>query len=150
MTRERRWGRAVAAVLVIALVAIVVTTVRRGGAIPDGPVPVVWNRESCAHCRMAIGEPRFAAQLITRDGAVESFDDVGCLLRYLDERQPAVHRLWFHHPRDDRWLAVDEVGFATGATTPMGWGVIAVERGPDALDLAAARALVARPERGAP
>ena len=151
MARDRRrWGRVVAVALALAGLAAVIAVVRRGGAIPDGPVPVVWNRESCAHCRMAIGEPRFAAQLVTADGVVANFDDVGCLLRYLDERAPTVHRLWFHHPHEERWLGVDEFGFATGERTPMGWGVVAVERGPGTLDLAAARARVAPTERGAP
>ena len=52
-------------------------------------------------------------------------------------------RLWFHHPSDDRWLGADEVGFAQGATTPMGFGLTATERRPGLLDLAGARAVVA-------
>lgn len=150
MRRERAipWT-AIGAALAAALVAAVVLVVVRGQSrAPDGPVPVVWNRESCAHCRMAIGDPAYAAQLVATDGTVANFDDVGCLLRYLDEHHPAVHRLWFHHPREDRWLGPDEVGFAQGAITPMGWGLTATERGPGMLDLAAARAVVATRDGG--
>ena len=135
--------------LLVAVVAAVVLVVRGGApSASDRPVPVVWNRESCAHCRMAIGDPSYAAQLITTDGTVANFDDVGCLLRYLDERHPTVHRLWFHHPSDDRWLGADEVGFAQGATTPMGFGLTATERRPGLLDLAGARAVIATRDGG--
>ncbi len=139
--RRRPWGWLVAAALVAALIAIVTLAVR-GDPPPDRPAPVVWNRESCAHCRMAVGEPRHAAQLVTRDGAVHNFDDPGCLLRYLSDHDPVIHRLWFHDAHADRWLGPDEVGFETGATTPMGWGLLATARRPGLLDLAAARAAV--------
>ncbi len=150
MRRERKipWT-AIAAALLAALVAAVVMVVVGGSPrAPDRPVPVVWNRESCAHCRMAIGDPGYAAQLVTTDGTVANFDDVGCLLRYLDERHPTVHRLWFHHPSEDRWLGADEVGFAEGAITPMGFGLTAAERRPGLLDLAGARAVVATRDGG--
>jgi copper chaperone NosL len=131
---------AAAGALVVALVALAVA---RSGGVPDGPQPVVWNREPCGHCRMLVGEPGFAAQLITSDGTVVAFDDPGCLLRFLDERRPAVHRLWFHRHDGDGWLGPDEVAFRREAQTPMGYGLAAVERGaPGALDLEAARAWV--------
>lgn len=151
MPRERRtpWGPLIALVLLAAVAALVVVVVRRGDGVPDGPVPVVWNKESCAHCRMAVGEPGYAAQLITAAGEVVNFDDPGCLMRYLDERHPQVHRLWFHHPREDRWLGPDAVGFLTAATTPMGWGLVAADRAAATLDLAAARAYVATRAAGA-
>src|SRR5262245_20768546 len=80
-----------------ALVAVaVVALVLRGHPVPDGPVAVAWNQQPCAHCRMLVGEPRHAAELVTRDGDVEFFDDPGCLFHYLHEQTPDVHRLWFH------------------------------------------------------
>jgi len=112
-----------------AAVAALVGVVARGGAAPDSPVPVAWNRQPCAHCRMLVGDPAYAAQLVTADGEVLHFDDPGCLLRFLDEQRPQVRQLWFHHLHDDRWLAGDRVGFVTGRSSPMGYGLGAVDAG---------------------
>ena len=119
---------------------------------PDDVQPIAWNQQACAHCQMLIGEPGHAAQLITEAGDVLSFDDPGCALRYLAERAPRVHRLWFHHAHAERWLAADAVAFTTGATTPMASGLAAVDRGAaGALDLAAAtRAATAAVAAAAP
>lgn len=110
-----------------ALAALVVMVVSRGTQVPDGPVAIAWDREPCAHCHMQIGEPRHAVQLITQEGRVVSFDDVGCAIEYLRQHKPAVHRLWFHG-EGDAWLGTDAVGFVTTEVTPMGSGLLAVDR----------------------
>jgi len=137
--REIPWGKLALGGVLLAAILGVVLVVRGGHSVPDEVQPIEWNRQACAHCQMLIGEPHHAAQLITTDGAVLSFDDPGCALRYVDQHQPAVHRLWFHAATGEAWIPVDHVGFTTGGTTPMGSGLLAVERGtPGALDPAAA------------
>ena len=114
----------------------------------DGPQPIVYDREPCGHCRMLISEPRFAAQLQTQEGEIQSFDDPGCLLAALEAHSPSVRALWFHHVREDRWLDAAHVAFEETERTPMGYGLGAVAAGtPHALSLDEARARVA--ERGA-
>lgn len=141
MPRELPW-RAMGGLVAGALIALlVIALVLRGHPVPDGPVEVAWNQQPCAHCHMLVGEPPHAAQLVTRDGDVAVFDDPGCLLHYLHDRAPAVHRVWFHDSTADRWLSADDVGFVAGATTPMGFGLAAVPRQTaGAVDLATARA----------
>jgi hypothetical protein len=122
--------------------------VREGQRLPDGPVPVAWDREVCAHCHMQVSEMAFAVQLQTSDGEVVNFDDPGCFFLYLDGERPAVHEVWFHDSRGDRWLRRSEVGFVPAAATPMNLGFAAVARDvPGALTFDEARARVAaRPE----
>jgi hypothetical protein len=93
-----------------------------------GPVPVIWDKTACAHCRMHIGEPAFAAQLQTADGRVLDFDDPGCLFLLLDAEQPQITEIYFHHSEQDGWLSRQEVGFVRHTPTPMGFGLAAVER----------------------
>ena len=113
----------------------------------QGPEPIAWDEEPCAHCRMLISDPAFAAQLRAGDGSVESFDDPGCLLAQLGERRP--REIWFHHLREGRWIAGDRVAFEPVPRTPMGYGLGAVDAGAEgAFDLGAARARVVEREAG--
>jgi hypothetical protein len=130
---------AITTVALLALSALVLHVVRGGGALPDRPTPIAWDREVCGYCRMHVGEPRHAVQLVTGDGDVVNFDDVGCALRYLSERPEPVHRLWFHGD-GDTWMTADQVGFVPAPTTPMGSGLVAVDaRTPGARSLAQLR-----------
>ena len=95
----------------------------------DGPVDLVWDKAACAACGMHVGEPPFAAQLLTKDGRTHAFDDPGCLYLYVAEQHPDVHAIWFHHCREDRWIAADKVGFVAIDKTPMGFGLGAVDTG---------------------
>lgn len=118
--------KAIVLVAIAALTGAVVHVVTAAGELPDAPLPVAWDREICGHCRMHVGEPRHAVQLVAEDGAVTTFDDVGCALRFLTEHKPAIHRLWFHG-EGETWIASDRVGFVTTAATPMGSGLLAVD-----------------------
>ena len=102
--------------------------VRGSGALPDEPVPVAWDQETCGHCHMHVGEPRYAAQLVTTAGQVANFDDVGCALDYLSAKRPDVHRLWFHGD-GEQWIPAGDVAFLATRSTPMGSGLLAVEAG---------------------
>jgi copper chaperone NosL len=145
MPREldrRRW--ILGALGLAAAAALVTTLVVRSQRPPEGPQPIVWDAEACTHCHMLIGEPGFAAQLSTDDGRVLDFDDPGCLLRYLADERPHVHALYFHHATEDRWIPGAEVAFRRVASSPMGWGLAAVDRRePHDLDRAAAERQVA-------
>ncbi len=96
----------------------------RGG--PGGPVPIVWDKEACAECRMLVGEPRFAAQLQTGEGEVLNFDDPGCALRYLGAHRSQAFTVYFHHTRENRWLTQAQAGFIPVPRSPMGYDLGAV------------------------
>ncbi len=106
--------------------AIGVAAVRCGTRLPDEVQPIAWSSEACAHCRMLIGDPAFAAQVITDEGDVLSFDDPGCAAQYLRDHRGHIHRAWFHEGRGDRWVPAAEVRFVRVAASPMGSGVMAV------------------------
>ncbi|MBM4383514.1 MAG: hypothetical protein FJ091_09115 [Deltaproteobacteria bacterium] len=94
----------------------------------EGPAPVAYDRVACAHCRMLVSEPRFAAQLRRGTGEVLFYDDPGCLLLHrLQLADPESHA-WFHDSRSDRWLDDEAVAFLRVAESPMGYGFAAVPR----------------------
>lgn len=50
------------------------------------PQPVLLNKDACDFCKMTISDGRFVAELITRNGRVYKFDDMGCMLHYVKEK----------------------------------------------------------------
>jgi hypothetical protein len=150
--RRRRFpaGALLAAVLVAAAGAFVGLVVR-SQARPDGPVPIVFDKEACAHCHMQIGDSHLAAQAQLQDGSVLNFDDPGCLLVWLEQAREEPRAIWLRAYREDRWLSRASTAFIEVGETPMGFGLGAVERGtPGGIswEEAAARVRGKRLERG--
>lgn len=48
------------------------------------PRPIVFGQDGCHHCKMTLMDPTFGAELVTEKGKVYIFDDVNCMLQYLD------------------------------------------------------------------
>ena len=118
-----------ALLIVLALGAAVVAFVRFNQVtLPEGAVPVVWDREVCGHCKMHVGDPRFAAQLQTANGDVLNFDDPGCLFDYLASHDAPVYALYFRNHAADGWLAQSDAGFIAVEDSPMGYGLAAVPK----------------------
>ena len=140
--------------LAIALVAVGVAFVRFNRVtLPEGPVPVVWDSEVCTHCKMHVGDPRFAAQVQTLEGDVLNFDDPGCLFDYTSSNEVSVHAIYFRNHEADGWLSEAEVGFLPVDDSPMGYGIRAVPKdasGAQGIDWAKSR-VTERPhnQRGA-
>lgn len=117
------------ALLAIALVAITIAFVRFNQVtLPEGPVPVVWDGEVCGHCKMHVGDPRFAAQLQTTQGEVLNFDDPGCLFDYLHAHEVSIHAIYFRNHQADGWLSEADAGFLPVEDSPMGYGIRVVPK----------------------
>jgi copper chaperone NosL len=52
----------------------------------SGPVPIKTGIDNCYFCKMTISDVRFGAELVTKKGKVYTFDDVHCLLSYLNTK----------------------------------------------------------------
>ena len=76
---------------------------------------------------MLVSEPPHAAALVTQEGKTLTFDDPGCLFRYVVKASPRVSRMWFHD--ETAWRRESETAFVPGGTTPMGSGLITVLAG---------------------
>lgn len=101
---------------------------------PNKPPDIAWDHVACDECGMLVGDPAHAAALITREGSTKVFDDPGCLFRYTVENAPSVSAMWFTDGK--AWYRETQVGFTTGAVTPMGSGLQAVPVGtPGALSV---------------
>jgi copper chaperone NosL len=52
---------------------------------PSGPKPVALNKDLCAYCKMTITDANFATQLVTEKGRNYVFDDIVCMLGFVDD-----------------------------------------------------------------
>ena len=129
MTSGKRLFSALAITAGLGAAAVAVYLVAFGGRLSAGPVDIVWDRELCAHCKMHIGEPAFAAQLQTRSGAVHNFDDPGCMVLFEAKAKPAVHARYFRDVGGAGWMREAEASFSAVKRSPMGFGFGAVRAG---------------------
>jgi nitrous oxide reductase accessory protein NosL len=104
---------------------------------PEGMQPILWERDTCVVCNMAISARRFAGEM--RGGpknTVFKFDDPGCIALWLNDktgqfpwiREPAT-RIWVADvgSRNDevRWLEARAARYVA-KFSPMGYNFGAV------------------------
>lgn len=107
--------------------AILVLTSCRGG--PAKPSDLDTRNDSCASCRMAVSDARFAAQLAAPGHEALFFDDVGCLRGYL-RKTPTLPRgavAFVADHRTRQWVRASQAVLTRrdGLETPMGSHLIA-------------------------
>ena len=47
------------------------------------PTPIQYSKDACYHCKMTLMDRKFGAEVVTSKGKVYIFDDVGCLVTFL-------------------------------------------------------------------
>jgi copper chaperone NosL len=118
-SRSSRRG-AVASVFLLLLVAC--------GERAPLPAPLDTRGESCASCRMAVSNARFAAQVVAPGELARFFDDVGCLGDFVRAgRAPAGAVAYAADHRTKAWVRAASAVYTRvpGLETPMGSHVIA-------------------------
>lgn len=95
---------------------------------PEGMERIVWDRDTCARCKMVISDRRFAVEARGGPkGELRKFDDIGCALFWLREqgwdREPST-RIWVadaaNRPQALTWLDAKTAHYTT-RTSPMGY-----------------------------
>lgn len=113
-------------VLIAGGVTAAIAVITRLEAPPAGVREVIWDKQPCRECGMAVSSAAFAAQLHSADGQIFDFDDPGCLFAYVLREQPNIHAVYFHAMDSEHWLSESEVGFVptTGSPMDLGWGAV--------------------------
>jgi copper chaperone NosL len=83
--------------------------------------------DTCASCRMAISQPQYAAQVVDREGTAYKFDDIGCMLRYLNNHTFPQRRLYVMDYVNRQWLEAGSAVFVRSEAirSPMSGGLAA-------------------------
>jgi copper chaperone NosL len=124
MTMRRHSSAVIRCVLTLALFTLASCAI--------APEAVNVGSDECAHCRMAISEPKYSAQLLTRTGLAHKFDSIECLAAFMQgANAPAadmLHSVWvadFNSPTT--WVRASEAIYVQGSgiPSPMGGGLAA-------------------------
>ena len=96
---------------------------------PPEPQEPIWERESCANCRMVLSEKRYAVQRILSSGDTHFYDDVNCAIKHNHFHEEG--RLYVRPYGDEKWVPAEEVKYQSGLRTPMNSGYGAMKNGGD-------------------
>lgn len=51
------------------------------------PRPISYGNDNCHHCKMKLMDPVYGAEVVTQKGKVFIFDDVNCLMSFLESNE---------------------------------------------------------------
>ena len=111
---------------IVSLAAALLLACDPGVARPAEPA---WGKQACAHCMMLLSDKRTAAQLTTAAGERLFFDDVGCLVSWLEDSHLEAKSAWVRSPDATTWIPAHSAHFAAGASTPMDFGFVPAASG---------------------
>lgn len=52
--------------------------------------PISYNKDNCDYCKMTLADNRFGAELLTSKGRAYKFDDISCMIGYVEENKDKV------------------------------------------------------------
>jgi len=82
----------------------------------------------CSECNMDVEKLEYLAELITTDGDTYFFDDIGCVVLWLQNHHPSISKLLTQTLDTHRWIEVEKAWYSRIAPSPMGYGFAAVEK----------------------
>ncbi|MBM7649773.1 copper chaperone NosL [Bacillus ectoiniformans] len=91
------------------------------------PVEINPDIDVCEVCNMSITEPQFAAETIMKDGHVHTFDDIGCMVEFLEEAsKDDIGESFIRDTNAGEWAVLNQGSFVYDpeSWTPMSFGVL--------------------------
>lgn len=92
------------------------------------PREVNPNIDACEVCNMSIAHTDFATQLIESDGTVHMYDDIGCMVKYLEGegKNKEIAATFVRDNETMDWVPMEEAYYAYHSEfwTPMAYGVV--------------------------
>lgn len=90
------------------------------------PVEINPDIDVCDICNMSITEVNFATEAIMKNGAVEKFDDIGCMVDFLNEQEEEPAVMYVRDTFSGEWIKSTEALYLLNDDywTPMMYGVV--------------------------
>lgn len=89
----------------------------------------------CEICQMSISNEEFAGQIVFKNGDHEVYDDLGCLMAYINEHgEDEIGAAYIKDEAMGTWVNIKEATYIYDADfwTPMNYGVLAFTSSDDA------------------
>ena len=92
------------------------------------PVDITPKTYHCAQCNMFVNDPDYAAEVITADGTTYFFDDIGCLIKWIQKHASADAKLFVRSVDTHKWVDAEKAWYSRTDNTPMHYGFGAHEK----------------------
>lgn len=103
-----------------------------------GPAEVYYGGDICERCKMIISEKDYAAQYQLSNGKAVKFDDLGCMIHYMNEEHDAnISSVYVMDYYSKKWIDGHDAYYiwSQDTQTPMGYGILAFKQSSNASEL---------------
>lgn len=102
------------------------------------PPKIIPGQDACDNCVMLINEIKYAAAVTLSNGEEKRFDDISCMLSYIQGNKQKIKYFWVYDFISDSSLHAEKAFYVKSKKeiTPMGGGIIAFARRAKAEDFA--------------
>ena len=90
-------------------------------------IDIKANTYSCAKCKMHVNFLDYATQAIKKNGDTYFFDDIGCMVLWLEKNSEEIVASYVMTLDTHKWIKAEQAYYSRIAPSPMGYGFGAVE-----------------------
>src|SRR5688572_7001646 len=76
------------------------------------PVPLRYGKDACHLCKMTLMDKKFGGELVTEKGKVYKFDDVNCMINFINSGylndETLAHKLIIDYSQPEKLIPAEE------------------------------------------
>ncbi len=103
------------------------------GNVAHKVVKIKSKEYQCSECNMGVEVLEYAAQIIAENGDTYFFDDIGCVVLWLENHKFPVAKIVTQTLDTNKWIDAKRAWYSRISPSPMGYGFGAVEKQKDGL-----------------
>lgn len=96
------------------------------GAKTYEPEEINPDVDVCVVCNMSITAEPYATEIILKDGTVHKFDDIGCMIEWMNKSNEDIAKKYVRDVTNGEWIELEHAVFVYNSNywTPMNYGVV--------------------------
>jgi len=92
------------------------------------PIMLMPHQYRCAKCNMDITHLSYAAEAVAKNGDTYFFDDIGCMVLWLQKHSIPIAKKWTKTLDTHNWIKTEDAWYTRTASSPMHYGFAAYTR----------------------